>query len=56
MKLSIEDLVNLMVADTKRKKEKEIMELKMQYGTKWNEEYRRREVDRQQQESERHDR
>lgn len=41
------DVFNMM-KDTKRKKELEVLRLKMEYGSKWSEEYRRREIDEQQ--------
>jgi len=39
--------------DFKNKHDELILSLKMQYGTKWNEEFRRMEADRQQKEVER---
>lgn len=56
MKIDIKDIVDLMIDDTKKKKDEYVLRLKMEYGTKWNEEFRRREIDKHQLESERHDR
>jgi hypothetical protein len=48
MKLGIKELVELMAQDDKRRKEEHILKLQMEYGSKWKEEYRREEIDRQQ--------
>jgi hypothetical protein len=48
VKLGIKELVELMAQDDKRRKEEHILKLQMKYGSKWKEEYRREEMDRQQ--------
>jgi len=49
------DVFNMM-KDTKRKKELEILSLKMEYGSKWSEVLRLKEIDEQQKKVERDER
>lgn len=48
MKMEIKDLVELMVADDKRRKHEHVLRLQMEYGNKWSEVARQEEMDRQQ--------
>ncbi len=48
MKMEIKDLVELMIADDKRRKHEHVLRLQMEYGSKWSEVARLEEIDRQQ--------